>query len=1640
MDDGPRDDTAQDGRDGITRRDALKTLGVASGFGSLATLPGEVNATEFAAEADFSTMNRTAYSVEAFDNFYGHIEEMINTGYNHETALWGPWNVTGFHQQQVAYEVESVDEGALYTFYVDSRMNAQATDTTGGYEPRDGVRYYSGPEEGELVTLADDENLTVPAPLINAQTFALRIEGENATVVDREVVEDDPEFDGKAVDYTRTHANGKWVLGPWTHSANPQDRINVYDAWSSTSPADIVTESLDFMKDKKKVGKVVDRLPDSVPAPDPKTVRWAGRAGSAGVLAARIVATYGKLASNCNAKQEFDSPEQFLKEIALDKASMVEGVVPYAGSTVEDALTELTGLPTVTEVVKRAIERQDVPDGPDYWFETDHEVVKSTSECALPAAGHTAKVTVKVPEGETDAIDIVSSFHLTKALGVAWRNESQRIYVHGDTPGDGCTVDCPTPGGDYEADPIPEMAVIGDTIVGNSVTLSAYPSQGWGADVDHSQTKWWVRQTNQDDGVRDGDAPPTGTGKEIEWTPGVTEPYTVRLQVTDGNGRTGEDTFQIVPSEPDPPVAMLEADRTSISGDGGTVSFDASRSIAPYGNIESFDWSFGDGSATADGGATIDHTYEGEGTYTATVTVTDTYGKSTSSNLDITIAEDAPPVARLTPDARTVQVDEATITFDASGSSAPEGTVDSYRFNFGDGTVVEGEGPSVTHTYEYVQEYEPAVTVTDSNGNTDVETSTITVTEDVEPNLDVDFTHEADSYVAGNEVSFVEDVTIGSNYEIDNYEWLIGPSQQCGGDAPGDGLGETYTHTFSDPGVYWVALRVYASSDDDLAADCWQYPFKIRSSDPSIVTPDDPTVNEIVTIAAEDPGEGNEGDFDRYRWTVTDPDGAVQRSGDFGESFLLPIDKQGNWTIDLRIENFVEEDNVSYPTTVYYEGATTLSVAADPNEGPTAVVDAPDLVEIGESAQLDGRNSADADGTITNYDWTVETAADEQTYSGHLVDAVSWSEPGTYQVSLTVTDDDGSSASAARSVTVDDNDGPIPDLQGPSEVSLGADVTYDATWSSDPDGSVTGYEWSITHDGSTESATGGTVTTTWNSVGEYTVSVDVTDDDGTTSTGTRTVTVVDPTQDPVVQSLTTTPETPTTADTVTAIADASDPDGGDVVAYDWDFGDGTSTTTQSGEAAHDYTSPGDYQLTCTVTDDEDQTATETTTVSVTRDTDDPVVSGMSFSPSQPRATESITISAQASDPDGGSVVEYAFDFGDGTSTTGTEDTVTHTYDSAGAYQIVVTVTDDEGETATAAQELAIDPAPEQPVVQAVDVSPTPANPGDSVGFTVDASDPDGGSVVAYDWDFGDGTSTTSSAASATHTYDSTGDYTVAVTVTDDEGQTATGTTTVSIVDEIVPVVEVTPENPVVDESVTFDASASTGPEALAYEWTIDGTTYTGASVTTTFGSAGDVDVSLTVSSAEQTAGTTTTVSVAAPNQAPTAAGSATVDGNSIILDASASTDPDGSIAEYRWALAGGYDYGERITVDERYVPRDRQVELRVTDDDGATDTTTLDAHAPETLPVPKIDLPWSAEQYDTVRLDATDSYDPDGEIVEYRWYPGLRRERTGETATVRFRMIGEQEVELEVTDDDGNTDTITETIWIRRWGSSPVDP
>jgi len=203
--------------------------------------------------------------------------------------------------------------------------------------------------------------------------------------------------------------------------------------------------------------------------------------------------------------------------------------------------------------------------------------------------------------------------------------------------------------------------------------------------------------------------------------------------------------------------------------------------------------------------------------------------------------------------------------------------------------------------------------------------------------------------------------------------------------------------------------------------------------------------------------------------------------------------------------------------------------------------------------------------------------------------------------------------------------------------------------------------------------------------------------------------------------------------------------------------------------------------------------------------------------------------------DPGAATQYLWDLGDGQN-------ATHSYGAPGDYDVLLTVRDNDGADGTAGLRVHINHPP-----RILGMTATYADGRQS--FNVVAEDPDG-TLLAYDWDFGDGSVATPSGPSVSHRYDRTGNYTVRCTVTDPYGDSASATLQVSL-NNTSPQINslgLPSARPVVNQAVRFrpDVRDAEG-DRLDYAWSFgDGGTSTDQSPTHYYTRSGRFTVRLVV--------------------------------------------------------------------------------------------------------------------------------------------------------------------------------------------------
>lgn len=168
-----------------------------------------------------------------------------------------------------------------------------------------------------------------------------------------------------------------------------------------------------------------------------------------------------------------------------------------------------------------------------------------------------------------------------------------------------------------------------------------------------------------------------------------------------------------------PPTVVVSADVTRGVAPL-TVRFDSSAS-SDDGVIVSRLWDFGDGSTSQNIAPT--HDFTGTGQFAVKLTITDDVGAQASRTINISVTES--PVAVISTDRTVAEAAPAVINFNASSSFDPDGSIDSFQWDFGDGTRELLE--QVAHVYSASGTYTVRLTVTDNVGVTNSTTAIIQV-------------------------------------------------------------------------------------------------------------------------------------------------------------------------------------------------------------------------------------------------------------------------------------------------------------------------------------------------------------------------------------------------------------------------------------------------------------------------------------------------------------------------------------------------------------------------------------------------------------------------------------------------------------------------------------------------------------------------------------------------------------------------------------------------------------------------------------------------------------------------------------------------------------------------------------------------
>ena len=761
------------------------------------------------------------------------------------------------------------------------------------------------------------------------------------------------------------------------------------------------------------------------------------------------------------------------------------------------------------------------------------------------------------------------------------------------------------------------------------------------------------------------------TASHVYSVPGT---YTATLTVTDADGATAEasEEITVTPGDPDnePPTAMASA--TPTSGDAPLdVAFDTAGSSDADGTISSFEWSFGDGGSGS--GATTTHTYSAPGAYTATVTVTDDGGASATASVPIVVTSgggggpnEAPiarftfaPVAGLVPLA--VQVD---------GSSSTDDTgITSFAWHFSDGVTVNG--PVATHTFTSPGNHTIDLTVTDSEGATHSTSAALYVqsantiaapfcgdagdpVDPVEP--------RCPSYTLSPDVQFLTvEGTQSTDVTIDLVHKDVA-GQQLSSFTVDDDLGRIDGVAPGDPTYAALAVaraeELFGTGDTPVNDATLRVPGGTRLafytsglSNAELSSLDDPRSEMRFSLAAANT------DRTPYMLTYNRADGPTE----------LTFEAEGGYGSDF--------DDL----------AVTITAVVTAPEGPPVALAGDDRsVDEGGSITADASASYDPDGAIVAYEWQFGdgTPSSAERTVDHM-----FGKPGTHDVTLTVTDDDGNTATDTFTVVVK-NVAPYGFAPTPWRVSPGVARPYQI--SAYNPGPLEPLHAVVDFGDGTDpvqlSETGSIavgVPHTYASPGVYRITISVTDESGSTWTNQdTTITVADLAADAG-------PDAEIDEGSSARLGGPGTSPVDPYVFLSIDPGDGGPEMLESG--LHLYRDDGTYTATLTVRDDGPEIATDTATISVRN-----VAPSVSIAVGADTTSGSpVSLRGFGRDP-GGDELTYAWDFGDGTTASGS--TLVHTFRDPGTYQVRLTVQDEDGASTTVVRSVEISAEPAEAAV------------------------------------------------------------------------------------------------------------------------------------------------------------------------------------------------------------------------------------------------------------------------------------------------------------------------------------------------------
>ncbi|MBA4337169.1 hypothetical protein C0416_05375 [bacterium] len=497
-----------------------------------------------------------------------------------------------------------------------------------------------------------------------------------------------------------------------------------------------------------------------------------------------------------------------------------------------------------------------------------------------------------------------------------------------------------------------------------------------------------------------------------------------------------------------------------------------------------------------------------------------------------------------------------------------------------------------------------------------------------------------------------------TKYDIVSYLWDFGDGQA----GPGSSI-ETHRYERKGTGRYDAKLTltfVQKSTGEETTETLTR-----------LITIADEKVAAVINASVTSGDAPLEVNFDGS--TSSDPDGVIKTYAweidgkGFTEgtaTFTNTFEQVGVYTVKLRVTNQKGDFDIAEQQITVSAGKMPVAAVEILNYDGGALY-------VNKNYTLDASGSVSPGSTITGYEWDFGdgTTKVRSRTAQHI-----FTKEGTYRLILTITDKDGlvgtkelevnvELAPASPNAVMKTDPAKASDSDTSISGTVPFEVNFNASSSSDPDDDIVDYKWDFNGDGVFDSA-GETTSYIYNTVGSYNASLTVIDSAGFED---KEVILVKALSKGLEARLSADPVSGVVPLTVSFDATGSTYADGDIVSYEWDFGDGSAPRSDVGQVTYKYTKIGNFTTTVKVRTNDGKQEEATILVSVRQV---PLKSCFEMSKAVGDAPLTIIFNPQCAT---GTIDKYKWTFGDGE--TSTERKPTHIFTTPGSYEVTLEISD-----------------------------------------------------------------------------------------------------------------------------------------------------------------------------------------------------------------------------------------------------------------------------------------------------------------------------------------------------------------------------